>query len=353
MLSMRWQAVFALTVLLFLSACSDGAAQPEFDGPVLFYARLDPDGNSWRLHATDGLVDREIVHVRDSRLGGLVGSPVAAQVAIIEYDVTAQLSTLAIRDIEGRVHSRLEGPIVAASGIGPLVAWSRNGEQIGFTHADGRNLSLRIADSETGELTTPDLLNDLRLQGPSWSVDDELLAAVTGEDFERLVVISLPDGEVSDLTEEPEGTKAMPVWSPDGAWVAYFAQPDELGSSAQGPLRESVWLVPSVGGAPRKLTNAAFLSPQAWSPDSTQLAIACSDGSAVTDLCLVDIETGSIEIAVEGAPDARILSPGFSPDSSQIAYVAGSTLNVLDLGDGEITKVADGVMWLNFSWSAN
>jgi dipeptidyl aminopeptidase/acylaminoacyl peptidase len=61
-----------------------------------------------------------------------------------------------------------------------------------------------------------------------------------------------------------------PLYSPDGAWLAFVrAERDAAGKVGKNQL----WVMPTDGGEPRKLTDTAgsVMAP-AWSPDSTRIA---------------------------------------------------------------------------------
>ena len=58
---------------------------------------------------------------------------------------------------------------------------------------------------------------------------------------------------------------SAPAFSPDGRWLAYL--------SAEPGGRPQLWLLPTAGGAPRRLTDHHLgAGPPVWSPDSRRLA---------------------------------------------------------------------------------
>ncbi len=126
----------------------------------------------------------------------------------------------------------------------------------------------------------------------------------------------------SDVVVEPEAaSETVPVWSPDGAMIAYLKQGVEQG----GLNRDSLFVINSDG------TNKRFLTAEAvsmnnnfesldWSPDGTRLVCVTETSSEVYEILLVDAASGATEqLTFDGLPKAM---PVWSPDSRTIAYVA-------------------------------
>lgn len=78
-----------------------------------------------------------------------------------------------------------------------------------------------------------------------------------------LWVASLPGGEARRLTTH-EGTETSPLFSPDGAWIAFAGEYDG------GP---DLYVIGLDGGAPRRLTwdNNGSVRPVAWSADGKEI----------------------------------------------------------------------------------
>ena len=80
---------------------------------------------------------------------------------------------------------------------------------------------------------------------------------------------SAPAGDPRRLTDHP-GTCAVPAFSPDGRWIAYYR--------VVGGQRD-VWVIPAIGGTPVNFTShqAVDIEP-AWSPDGKQIAYVSDRG---------------------------------------------------------------------------
>jgi Tol biopolymer transport system component len=118
---------------------------------------------------------------------------------------------------------------------------------------------------------------------------------------------------------------ANPVWSPDGATIAFTRTP--YGGNLQ-QLATQVWAVPSSGGATLQL--AAHGGRPSWSPDGKNLsfrsdgvvAVAGADGSGFREF-----------------PDALVRSASdvaWSPDGSKLAAIApnGDVFTITPAGGG-------------------
>jgi len=120
-----------------------------------------------------------------------------------------------------------------------------------------------------------------------------------------------------NLTNTPMVSEIQPVWSPDGARLA-FVRDNGAGDS-------KIWTMNADG------TSAAILPGQtsrqltpAWSPGGTQIAFAREmPGVAVgfqLDLFVTNLDgTGQLNIT---RSDGNELEPFWSPDGTKLAYAA-------------------------------
>jgi hypothetical protein len=182
--------------------------------------------------------------------------------------------------------------ISPAGTLARYAAWSPNGRQLAFTAQVDGVWSLALADLSSGQVRA---LGPQRLGWISWGRGALLYAAQPGtgvpqdlfalgdqgapanltntpdieEDFpdrspdgRRIVFVASPPGQANlpqrqifvmdadggnraQLTQMP-GPHTNPVWSPDGAWIAY------LSKAAGGDWQ--VWAMRADGGEPRQLT---------------------------------------------------------------------------------------------------
>ena len=194
---------------------------------------------------------------------------------------------------------------------------------------------------------------DKSCTAPEWSPDGNWIAFLSsrGGKTANLWRIRVAGGEAEQLTEERGGISAF-QWSPDGRSIA-FLMPDPKTEAEERAERERddalvvddhpkfsrlyrLEVEPSEGHVRqvRRLTNGAVHCGSSqggrafdWSPDSKSIVYTVQPSPKVddwvkSDLALFDLDTGkSTVIASTGAAESQ---PRFSPDGSQIAFLASS-----------------------------
>jgi Tol biopolymer transport system component/DNA-binding winged helix-turn-helix (wHTH) protein len=194
---------------------------------------------------------------------------------------------------------------------------------------------------------------------PAFSPDGNQVAFVwTGEkgDNADIYVRLVDGGNVVRLTTHP-GDDLNPVWSPDGSTIAFYR------STGEG---DGTYVVPSLGGAERKLTDTwanrfSFGSHTwlHWSPDGRWLVL--SDKSSADEpfgLFLISPETGERRrLTSPAATYIGDCSPSFSPDGAQVAFVrvfsaVVGEVYVVSVDGGEPARLTrDGGGASNLTWA--
>jgi dipeptidyl aminopeptidase/acylaminoacyl peptidase len=120
----------------------------------------------------------------------------------------------------------------------------------------------------------------------AWSVPEP-----AGSERTTVVAIDVATGERRTLADDPDHTYDSPRLSPDGTQVVLWAADR---SSAERCGDSWLAVVPVAGGAPRTLTAAWDLQPDAprWTPDGTTLVVSVDDHGR-HPLYLVDATTGT------------------------------------------------------------
>jgi dipeptidyl aminopeptidase/acylaminoacyl peptidase len=207
------------------------------------------------------------------------------------------------------------------------------------------------------------------LSNPRWSPDGARLAYLasvgTGREAQaQIFVASMTGGEPRQITEAPMGVQQF-AWAPDGRTIAFatFDEPEKKTGPERfndsfevmnddflttvAPTSTHLWIVPSDGGAARRLTSGSWSLPTTrppgtppvtieWSPDSRLITFTrqphAHTGNAPRTVQIIGVAEGVIrplttQMRSEGFPD-------FSPDGRSISYLFtrdGTSGNVNDV----------------------
>ena len=141
---------------------------------------------------------------------------------------------------------------------------------------------------------------------PALSPDGKRLAFVYRGD---IWMAASSGGKATPLTQHIE-TDGFPVFSPDGAWVAFA-------SKRNGNW--DIFAVPAEGGPARQLTwHSGTEIPSGWSPDGTKLLFACRRDAPNHALFALDVKTLRPELLCEDY--APMHSANYSPDGNTVVY---------------------------------
>ncbi len=123
-------------------------------------------------------------------------------------------------------------------------------------------------------LTFDDLLAIDRIEAPAVSPDGSTVAytvarhdAAANTVSRSIWLLDIATARTRELTPGP-GNHSGPVWSPDGAFLAFVSDRDADAGS-------QLWLLPLAGGEARRVTSGhGGVSQVTWSPDGTRIAFA-------------------------------------------------------------------------------
>ena len=171
-----------------------------------------------------------------------------------------------------------------------------------------------------------DYYNDAHL--PVWSPDGSRLAYYAYREGNYNLWTVRPDGSDARQLTLGEYDDREPVWSPDGATIAFAS--DRGGAY-------NIWAVDVAGGVPRQLTSGPREDrAPAWSNDGHTIAFSATQGGASA---LYSIPaSGGAAVQLHAAPaGARFDAPSYAPDG-RLAYVAqDATGSHLVMGDTPVS----------------
>ena len=165
---------------------------------------------------------------------------------------------------------------------------------------------IHVYDMETGEgIIIPSQTGEPGI----WSPDSKTLVVreiqFQGEQFSiHLLSTDLESAELTNISGvELETNDSLPVFSPDGEWLAFGRK------KPRAPMGKQLWLMHPDGSEAVGLTENAdmYYSNPAWSPDGAQIVVQgnfLAESEASPALWLVDMESGTLE---------EIVSPGMQP----------------------------------------
>jgi Tol biopolymer transport system component/DNA-binding winged helix-turn-helix (wHTH) protein len=155
----------------------------------------------------------------------------------------------------------------------------------------------------------------------------------------HIVQRSLAQSRVVRLAQPAAGEEFYPVWSPDGATIAFARQDGD---------RCSILAVPALGG-PEKLISRCYpgaVNYFSWTPDGSRLVTTVPSAPGAGDLAILEIPIGGGEPQrLAYAHDAADidLDARYSPDGRRIAFRRGanpySDLFVVDADGGAVRQL--------------
>ena len=172
-----------------------------------------------------------------------------------------------------------------------------------------------------------------------------------GSDLEIYTIC--PDGSGLLKLTNSEGDDLSPVWSPDGARLAFVST--RSGSS-------QVYLMGEDGSDQKAVTSDYQNDDPVWLPDGNHLAVRTTDGSGLWWWRLLNLEDGKISNLTEPDYDFFFQKQTWSPDGKKIAYMSLVEQQARNDGSSQIhVKNTDGTddraltkdIWANINpiWS--
>jgi len=249
-----------------------------------------------------------------------------------------------------------------------LPVWSPDGSKIAFlatraldgSDAPGSPNFWVINADGTGASPLTKLTAVTIITGPVWSPDGAKIAfgsfrALDGSDAananstENIWVMKSDSTGVTPLTKltAAGANSYLPVWSPDGAQIAFLATRALDGSDATNTNRTlNIWVMKSDGTGVTpltKLTAAADTFSPVWSADSAKIAFASTRALDGSDAANTNRTFNIWAMKADGsaiapltkltAANAWSTSPAWSADGSKIAFESRRAMDGSDAAD--------------------
>lgn len=183
--------------------------------------------------------------------------------------------------------------------------------------------SLKVMDAD-GQ----NVVELFRVQGsifsPNWSPDGSMIAySVQRPNGLPVIYIQSADGGDQRLVTPYMGQNLGPSFSPDGTNLLF--------SGSHQNNDPAIYQLHLASGTVKKITNmtGAENSPS-YAPDGRSFVFTADGGSRTPQLYRYDFNTNQATRIASGSASG----PRYSSDGKKIAYVAGSTLVVMNLGGG-------------------
>jgi len=225
--------------------------------------------------------------------------------------------------------------------VGPAT-WSPDGKQIAFvSNISGRN-NIWVVAAEGGwpqQLT----VSNQRQTSITWSPNGRWIAYMSDNDGDEqwdIFLVSPQSGQVVNLTNTPEIAEAEPIWSPDGAYLAYGVKPKNSSTyeiDVMDVLTKQVRHITT--NTPKELSNVFPI----WSRDGKRLVFGQGSANGQdSNIFITDVATGKPVNITPHPGEQNYSATDISPDGKTVLITSNAhngydNAGLLDLASKKIT----------------
>ena len=244
---------------------------------------------------------------------------------------TAQLMTVGIL-----------GALAVAGATAPPASatYEGNNGRIAFGAFFDSNRQADIWSTKPGEADLHQLTNSPGHDiCPAYSADGKSIAFCSDRTGAYEIWVMDANGKHERQVTQLGTYAVFPDFSPDGSRLAFSAE-----SAGEG--NTDLWLVPTAGGAPTRLTDTpdALEENPVWSPDgNTILFVRIAGDFSGGQLWTMDVASGQ-QTQLTYDPTFKDQTPDWGPDGTRIAYAADDDIWIMN---------ADGTNQVNLTDSPN
>ncbi len=244
--------------------------------------------------------------------------------------------------------------------------WSPDRSRVAYLSVDIRDLSgdVALVVVRPGEAPETMARSVSAHAPPAWSPDGRLLAYTSLADYDPVLeagpisirTVDVETGLQTNLTGNTYDLAFNPVFSPDGAGIAFVAKErrfDERPQHAPG----DVWLADAAGSRFTNLTDGAIADAWSvhWQPGGDLVLVYSLYGQSwyeppKSTLHLVDPLTGATEVVDSGSV-IPVGAPVWSPDGLRFAWVSGDRTLWLRDGGGDHHWEAGHTLSNDLTWA--
>jgi dipeptidyl aminopeptidase/acylaminoacyl peptidase len=226
-------------------------------------------------------------------------------------------------------------------------AWAPDGKQVVFVSNISGRRNLWMVPAEGGwpvQLS----VSEQRQTAPAWAPNGKRIAFMSDTDGNEqwdVFVVSLADGEITNLSNSPAISEENPAWSPDSRYIAWQAKP-RAGSSYEIETFDMLFRRRRAltGTPPKDMSN---VNP-VWSPDGKRIAYTQIRADRKdANVFVVDIASGQSANLTAHEGERLYTAAAWSPDGKKLLITSDAVngfdnVGLLDLASKQVEWLTQG-----------